>query len=165
VPGEIHCGDFFDPPAAWRDRFDVVFSFGVVEHFQDTAACLEALRSFLKPGGMIVTVIPNMRGLPGLLQATLDRRVFDIHVPMSREMLAQAHERAGFVQVHAEYFLTINLSALNAECRRSSWYFGPLTRAQSWVSKAVWVVEDATGLDVPNRITSPYVNCIAHRPG
>jgi 2-polyprenyl-3-methyl-5-hydroxy-6-metoxy-1,4-benzoquinol methylase len=164
VPGEIFCADLFDPPAALHGRFDVVFSYGVAEHFEDTAACLRAFKRFIKPGGMIVTVIPNMLGLPGRLQAIIDPRVFDIHVPLSLAALADAHERAGFDQVHAEYFMSINLSAVNMESLRSRWFFEVVSRLRSWVSKAVWIIEDATSLPRPNRVTAPYLNCVGRLP-
>ena len=50
VEGEVICADFFAPPSRLRNAFDVVVSFGVVEHFENTSACLQAIGEFLKPG-------------------------------------------------------------------------------------------------------------------
>jgi 2-polyprenyl-3-methyl-5-hydroxy-6-metoxy-1,4-benzoquinol methylase len=47
--------------------FDVVISFGLVEHFEDTDACLKAINKFLAPKGLLITFIPNMVGFTGFL--------------------------------------------------------------------------------------------------
>ena len=36
VKGDIVCADFFSPPESMIEEFDVVISFGVLEHFEDT---------------------------------------------------------------------------------------------------------------------------------
>jgi len=63
----IVCGELFGPPPWMQEMFDIVMSWGVIEHFEDTAGCLQACSRFLKPGGTMITVIPNMCGIPGLL--------------------------------------------------------------------------------------------------
>ena len=63
VEGRIVEGDLFSPPEDLLEAFDVVVSFGLVEHFDDTTAATEALGRFLVPGGTLVTVIPNHRGI------------------------------------------------------------------------------------------------------
>src|SRR6478736_1896451 len=75
VAGEVVCADLFAPPAAQVGRFDVVFSFGVVEHFTDTTACIRALAALVAPGGRLITVVPNMNGTTGWLQKMVDRAV------------------------------------------------------------------------------------------
>ena len=77
----------FDPPDDMKGQYDLVMSFGVVEHFKDTTACLKACAAFVKPGGQMFTMIPNMTGLVGSLQKIIDRNVYDIHVPLSCKML------------------------------------------------------------------------------
>ena len=72
VEGQIFHGDMFDPPAHLKGKFDVVFSNGLVEHFEDTKKAVSACASFLKPGGMMVTLIPNLSGMLGPLQQILD---------------------------------------------------------------------------------------------
>lgn len=64
VDGMVICGDFFSheiPPAS----YDVVASFGFIEHFKDRTAVLKCEDELLKPGGWIITAWPNLRGLPG----------------------------------------------------------------------------------------------------
>jgi len=40
-------------------RFDVVTCFQVIEHLEDTASCLRAIRRALKPGGIALFTTPN----------------------------------------------------------------------------------------------------------
>ena len=91
IAGEIVLGDFFNPPKEMYKKFDVVVSFGVVEHFQETAECLKALRKYLKPGGIIITVIPNMAGLIGTLQRILNKKIYDIPVSYTHLYITCGH--------------------------------------------------------------------------
>lgn len=77
VPSQIICSDFFEPPPEMLAAFDVVVSFGVVEHFTDTQSSLSRFANFLRPGGLMITTVPNMWGLAGLAQSVLARDVFD----------------------------------------------------------------------------------------
>ena len=85
VNGKIVCADFFSPPGSMLKAFDVVVSFGVLEHFEDTTACIAAFSKFLKPGGLLITNIPNLCGLNGLIQKMINRSIFDIHVPLDKK--------------------------------------------------------------------------------
>jgi SAM-dependent methyltransferase len=163
VSGEVVQCDFREPPAPLRSAFDIVFSFGVIEHFTDTATALRACAAYLKPGGIIITLVPNMNGIPGWMQRWLDRKIFDIHVPLDFQALTRAHATAGLDVVACEYLLFINLNVVNAEGRRQRWFYRPFVRVRSWVSKSVWILEDAFVQFPVNRLTSPYVGCVALR--
>jgi 2-polyprenyl-3-methyl-5-hydroxy-6-metoxy-1,4-benzoquinol methylase len=168
VPGEVTCADLFAPPDSLLDRFDVVFSGGVVEHFDDTAGCLRAVTRMLRPGGMALTVVPNMTGPLGLIQRVLDRSVYDMHVPLDAEALAEAHRAAGLVGVSSEYLLFANTGILNTDelppsilttAKRAL-----LLRPLAALTLALWSVEEAGVSLPPNRWSSPYVICTARKP-
>lgn len=167
TPGNILCADFFNPPSDLIGRFHVLASFGVVEHFKDTKACITALSRFLHPNGIMITSIPNMTGLIGSLQKIVNRDIYDIHVPMNREQLRAAHETNQLEVFSCDYFLsnefwTVNPGQLNPASFRS--VFGHRTvRCLGTVSRAIWALEEA-GLKLPaSRIFSPYIVCIAKR--
>ncbi len=160
VEGRIVKADLFDPPADLVGAFDVVLSNGVVEHFEDTAGVLRAMARFAKPGGRVVTVVPNMHGAPGAVQRVLDRDVFDVHVPLSRERLRAANEEAGLRVEIAEYHFFVNFGVCNvpesargagATARRA------LHKALVDASRLVWVLETHTRPLPANRFLSPYV--------
>lgn len=53
-------GDFF--AMAREETFDVVFNFGVIEHFLDDAqrrTAWQKMRDFARPGGWVVSVVPS----------------------------------------------------------------------------------------------------------
>jgi len=164
VEGEISCADFFSPASELIGAFDVVVSFGVAEHFQNTSECLAAFARFLKPGGLLLTNIPNLTGLNGSLQKRLNRPVFDIHVVMSREGLAGVHRRAGLEVITCDYFLSVSFGVVNVERWKGEFRYVVVTRLSSWISKLTWCIDAAFPVVRPNRWTSPYINCLGRKP-
>lgn len=63
----IHA-DVFDETfqTKWSEGFNVVVSYGFIEHFEDPAHALRAHVNLLAPGGYLVCSIPNLRGLAGM---------------------------------------------------------------------------------------------------
>lgn len=163
ITGEIHHGDMFDPPAALLEQFDVVCSFGLVEHFADTAAAIHACSRFCKPGGVIFTLIPNMTGVNGFFYKLLNRAVFETHVPLKLEHLQQAHAKAGLVPVVSSYLL--GLPGILDPNRQEPVLWRRLFRfVVSRMSQFVWWFEER-GAGVPeNGLTSPYIVCVARVP-
>lgn len=162
VVGEVVCADFFNPPALLLGAFDVVVSFGVVEHFDDTSACLAAFAKCLKPGGMLITNIPNMSGLIGKLQKLINRPVYDIHVPLDVYALSAAHPPSCDV-IACRYFLFANWSVVNLADVGGRLVQEVFRRGQSWFSKGCWILERWVPIMRPNRLTSPYIHCVARK--
>lgn len=164
TPARIVCANLFSPPPDLTAAFDVVVSFGVVEHFDDTVAALSALTRFLRAGGRIITLIPNLRGIYGLLQRAVNRPVYDMHVPLSRDELVRAHTAAGLSVRWSSYVLGANLCALNIEnLRQRPRLYAAGDRWRWRASKACWLIESVLPLDITNRWTSPYVVVAADR--
>jgi 2-polyprenyl-3-methyl-5-hydroxy-6-metoxy-1,4-benzoquinol methylase len=168
VEAEVICADFFCPPEAMLGTFDVAVSFGVVEHFDDTASCLRAVSSFLKPGGTLITNIPNMVGWVGLLQKTLNRPVYEIHNLIDPASLRTSHEQAGLEVLECGHFLSTNFGVVNLIGISTNTAAGFLKKCLlgflSRVSVLVWLIERRTGAFPPNRFSSPYINCISRKP-
>jgi cyclopropane fatty-acyl-phospholipid synthase-like methyltransferase len=163
VDGEIVFADIFRPPPDLLNHFDYVVSFGVVEHFEATHDCLKACAEFLKPGGTMITVIPNMNGLVGWLQKCLAREIYDIHVPLDVRTLQRAHEVAGLNILACEYFCFLNFGVLNLNRIRQFFLGLWLSRALNTISAATWILE-RMGIRLPaNRLTSSYVICVSKK--
>ncbi len=161
TPGEIICADLFAPPDELLGKFDLVVSFGVVEHFTDTADCLKSCAAFLKPGGMLLTLVPNIPSIIGLIQKYVDRAIYDVHVPLTKKMFIEAHEKSLLNIEYCDYFMFINLSIINSDAfslrHLNKWFRHFL----SGISKIFWILEKY-GIRMPkNRFTSPYLIALA----
>lgn len=167
VDAEVVCADFFSPPENMLGAFDVVVSFGVVEHFDDTAACLKAVASLLKPGGMLITNIPNMVGWIGSIQKLVNRPVYDIHQLIDPARLREAHEQAGLEVLECDYFVCTSFGVNNLIGISTRTVTGFLKRIflsiLSRTSMLVWLIENKTSAFPPYRFSSPYINCIARK--
>jgi len=163
--GRVILADFFNPPSDLIGQFDALFSNGVVEHFDDTRACIEAFGRFLAPRGRMVTIIPNMTGVPGFLQKQLNRPVYDKHVPLDSIQLRQAHVGAGLEVLDAGYLISTNFGVLNLtglSTTNLSWAAKRLLLAAlARVSLLGWLAEPRLR---PVQSWAGYVYCVAELP-
>ncbi len=160
VSGDIRQGDMFDPPSAFQGHFDIVFSMGLLEHFTDTATAIAAAKRFLRPGGLMLSVIPNMTRLPGWLQRHLHPVLYDVHVPLDQEALAAAHAEAGLEVLDSSYLMTLNLYVLQYRNERSLVGFA-LRGFRAAFMRLLWWIERTAGRSWPSATFSPYVLCVA----
>lgn len=168
VTGRIACADLFIPPRDMLESFDAVTSFGVVEHFTDTDTCIRAVAVFARRGGLVLTMIPNMRGLPGMIQKALNRKVYEAHVPLTPERLRDAHIRAGLTVAEARYVLSTNFGVVNLvglDPKRLSTRLKRLTlQVLNLFSATIWTIERIVRRELPaSRLLSPYVLVMARR--
>ena len=113
VEGNVMCASFFTPSKEMVEVFDVVVSFAVTEQFDDTKACTQALSAFLKPGGMLITTVPNLKGFIGMLQKSLNKPPYDIRLPIGMDVLLDAHESSELEIPSSGYFLFAYLGGIN----------------------------------------------------
>ena len=168
IEGTVICGDLLDAPKEVLGSFDVVVSFGLVEHFEDTVDCVRALARCAKPGGVVFTCIPNMTGMVGLVQRLLNRAVYDIHVPIKAGRLGEAHRDAGCELLECEYFVatSFGVCSLNGIPQEGvGWTVRKGTkRILESFSLCAWLLEKAIGTLPEKGVLSPYVNCLARKP-
>ena len=163
VTGDIRRTDLFNPPDDLKNRFDLVYTNGLVEHFEDTAACLRHCAAFARAGGHIVTFIPNLSGALGAAQKVVDRAIYDIHVPMNLAQLKKAHEDAGLEIIDAAYIMPLNTYMLNATRFRDGFWRIPVRVAQALPARLAYLCERA-GIKLPaSRALSAYIYVIARR--
>jgi 2-polyprenyl-3-methyl-5-hydroxy-6-metoxy-1,4-benzoquinol methylase len=168
VPGEVVREDLFAPPPRLVEQFDVAASFGVAEHFDDTSAIIAAIAKYVRPGGVVFTLVPNVTRSIGWLQQLLHRPVYDIHVPLDRSALARAHRDAGLAIQECRYLLPtyFGVCNLHGQDERSRWHklkkrtLDVLTSA----SLDVLRLSDRIGGIPETQLFSPFVVCIAKKP-
>ena len=66
LEGDLRCEDAFSTSFA-QDSFDLVYSFGVIEHFTDSREIIFRHLLLARPGGKVLMVIPNFGGVQGRL--------------------------------------------------------------------------------------------------
>lgn len=81
VPGEIYTADITSGTDLPPHLYDVVVSFGVIEHFADPAAIVQRHVELLKPGGTLILNVPNLAGRINhwLLRAARMQSLIDVH--------------------------------------------------------------------------------------
>jgi SAM-dependent methyltransferase len=157
---QIVCGDLFNPPASMLGAFDLVTSFGLVEHFQNTADCIRECSRFLKPHGAIITLIPNMHGVTGFLQKHMSRVIFDKHVPLDLEQLACAHREAQLVELRAAYLVPFNFGVVNPGNFATPMIRTLVSKCGNGFTALLGVLHEAGVPLKPNRFTSPFIVCV-----
>lgn len=164
VEGTILCRDAFnaDLNADLAGRFDLVFSLGVVEHLPNVSAQLAVLAGYLKPGGRIITLVPNLQGINWALQRFASLRVLNAHIVYTTETLRAVHEDAGLLIMEAGYlgflngFLSSSLGATGVRQRVHHLCCRSLA-----IAAAVW---NRTGFPMPEwRWMAPLVFVVGAR--
>jgi 2-polyprenyl-3-methyl-5-hydroxy-6-metoxy-1,4-benzoquinol methylase len=157
--------DFLQERSNTTPRFDLVISFGVVEHFESLEDVLRAMRKYLAQDGRVFTVIPNMSGLLGLLTKRFSQSIYFAHNPHTLERLVAGHESAGFSISSAGYLGSTNFGVLSAAVTRKA---GAAYHAYLWLtrlSKAIFYLEEKI-VDLPaTQFFSPYIYCIGKKQG
>lgn len=100
IPSNIIVGDFFDytPP---ERRYPLVFSAGFIEHFDDLKSTVKRICEASER--YVVTLVPNMFGINGLISRSLRQEVYDAHRKINTQMLQSLHEDAGLRTLFCDY--------------------------------------------------------------
>lgn len=167
VRGEILCRDAFDADSN-RDlieKFDLIYSMGVMEHFDDAAERLAILSRYLKPGARILTSVPNLQGVNWLLQRYASLERLQMHVVYSAKRLAEIHRLAGFETLVSGYagFYDGFLSAADGQtaARRQK-----LHARLCWVSNMAaeaWIRTWRGRFTPELKWVAPHVFCVCRR--
>jgi 2-polyprenyl-3-methyl-5-hydroxy-6-metoxy-1,4-benzoquinol methylase len=75
---DLRCEDFFSTTFQ-SGTFDVVCSFGFIEHFDDPRDAVRRHALLLKPGGLALIAVPNYGGIYGVLQKYFDPPNLELH--------------------------------------------------------------------------------------
>lgn len=80
-PDHVIFGDILDESLASRlaNRFDIVYSAGLIEHFEDPSELIAQHIRLASEGGFIVISIPNFQGINGKILRLVDPELLDKH--------------------------------------------------------------------------------------
>ena len=140
----------FVPPR----RYDLVFSQGFVEHFDDYKLVVQKHEALAAPGGLVVIIVPNLTHLHRVLCGYFSPEILSVHrFPlMHEEVLRMTLEGTGLEVLHCEYHRT----------------FRPPYRLPRPVDLCSRAVQKGLRLlrldDIGNRFASPYLISISRKP-
>jgi SAM-dependent methyltransferase len=139
------------------DKYDMVLSFGLIEHFKDTKAIIETHLPFLKTGGTLFITLPNFKSINGWVQRKFDLENYNKHYIecMDPDLLANYCKQLGLTEVESYYHGKFSMwlenkgtqSALAKAFVKSLWFAGKvLTKIAPFESKALspYIVVKAT---------------------
>lgn len=72
---ELHVADVIERMRELEGRFDLIVSWQVLEHVKPLAAAIDNLRSYLRPGGLLVAQMSGKLSPFGLVNAVVPQRV------------------------------------------------------------------------------------------
>jgi 2-polyprenyl-3-methyl-5-hydroxy-6-metoxy-1,4-benzoquinol methylase len=162
VNGKIVQEDLFNPSSELLHNFDIVFSFGLVEHFNPISYAISNCSKFLKNNGIMITIIPNLKGIYGLIQKKIDIDIYDAHKPADLMEFIQEHKKADLEIIKSQYIIFLNLGMLNIEKikKNSPLLWKILKTIRGTADIFFWYAEKKIpDIFVPNKTFSPYIIC------
>jgi len=167
--GEIICKDIFDDNCTDGKKYDIVFSYGVIEHFDKPEDIIRIFSSFLNPGGLMITLVPNLNGSMGWLSRMFIPDIYKMHRVISKEDLENYHLKNELRSRKTDYAGTFTLAVLPL-VRSSHW----LLRKNSIQGRISLFLFDGFdklisksfkwfGINSPTKSFSPYIISIAEK--
>ena len=163
IAGEIFHQDLFCPEPRQLARFDLVFSNGVVEHFEDPGTVLHRMAAYLKPGGLMITIVPNLAGWLGGLQKLISPEVMAIHRPLTREELVEAHVAAGLMPHFCVYLAFLHFSVVNPGARWLGWRKSCVFKSLKGATVLARTIRQLYPRLPSDRRTAGYIVCLAEK--
>jgi SAM-dependent methyltransferase len=163
VPGEIHEQDLFAENPDLEETADILFSKVFIEHFEDTVGTLVRMRNLMKPGGLIITIIPNFTGWLGRIQERVNPDVYRIHIIMDLQDVVRLHREAGFEVAEAPYFGSV-ASEVAKYPTPTPFRLSVLRKTLKKITKTCWLVFRATGWHPETQRLSPYIAYVGRLP-
>ncbi len=143
-----------------HEQYDIVVSFGFLEHFPNWKDMLAKHIELVKPGGYLVVSVPNLRNFQYHLHKWLDPEFENEQVVESTnlETLRGAVNEDGLTVVHAGYYQTFQFFCHHRQVPRNF-----LRRYSIDTLRLIGAFFTRTGINIPNRNFSPQVVCIAKK--
>jgi len=134
------------------EKYDMVLSFGLIEHFADTRAIIQTHLPLLNPGGTLFITLPNFTGVNGWLQRNFDPDNYGKHniASMDLGLLRQIYTDLGLTEIVVHYHGRFSVWLENREST-SAW--------AKFVMKTVWIVGKMITKVIPfeSKLLSPYI--------
>jgi 2-polyprenyl-3-methyl-5-hydroxy-6-metoxy-1,4-benzoquinol methylase len=162
MEGAILCEDIFQTSFE-EESFDIVYSMGLIEHFENPAEVIDAHIKLLKRGGILIITIPNFRdSLYLTLNKILgkEKRLLETHnlSIMDKKVLNELFQGKDIKILFLDYFGPIDLAPVLSSI--SSIKSKPLLYTMHIVNQ---IMGYATFFVPSSRHLSPYLVLIAEK--
>lgn len=164
---KVLSGDICDTPftAQYVDNFDVVYSGGLIEHFSNPAEIVGHHFRLVKPDGLLIITIPNLRSMYGPLTRLIDPERYAIHnvdimtIPTFRALFSGLDGDMKFLG----YMGFVDFDLVQSSSTRWGRFLGPILSKLNLLANvaARYVL---LGHAPENRLTSPYLVAVLHKP-
>ncbi len=154
--GRLINGDFLSLTP--EEKYDVVCSFGFLEHFSDPEDIIRKSTEFLRPGGTLVISCPNFAGAQFIMHHWLDRENLQNHNirAMDLGLWRRVLEKSGMRILFQGYYGTFGF--WTAYSLKDSY----LKRAVAYSISRIAQAADSL-IHYPNALFSPSMVSFSHR--
>ena len=167
VDAKIHCEDIFTYIKSHTFEYDFIYSMGLLEHFTEPGMVLEEMKRLLKPGGKMLTILPNLRGMYTPIARVASPKLLATHQVIIPSALKELHQSVGLDVTEFGYTGgPLKLSVVDYSPWRS--VIGKI--GHEVLCKCVNLTDIAIGnllstLGIPNQqLSSPYVYSLCAKP-
>lgn len=102
---DFYSGDILNFDLDKIEKKSLLLSFGLLEHFENPSAILSRWSEILKPGGLVVSSIPNLTSVNAKLLAKFDPELWNQHIVSTPKALDSFHQQAGLEIVKAANYV------------------------------------------------------------
>jgi len=123
IPTIVYQADLFNNSIK-KEEYDVVFSAGFIEHFDNPTLAIKKHLELLKKGGYLIIEIPNLRGFNYFFQKLASKSVLEMHNTeiMNVTFFEELSEEFDVERIDINYVGKINFGIFVG--RKSVLYFG-----------------------------------------
>ena len=163
-PENVIHSDFFAESfqEKYKEFFDIVISGGFIEHFNDVGRVIDHHLRLLAPGGQLIILIPNLRGLNYWSTWLLAPDVLPAHnlSLMDLKRFDSEFQRSDLRKTFCGYFggISLLLSDLDRKTGAARILAPVMRKAQLALDMATYAMFD--GRSCRNRFLSPYLGFI-----
>lgn len=167
VPGNIICCDFFEFADNCNNSFDLIISFGFIEHFTDPSIPLRQMHQMTTPGGIVLATVPNIKGVYGTIQQIIGGEILNEHIPMDHRDISNFFNESSLQDVSsgyvggALYLSVVNYHAVQSKILRRM--YPVIARVARGIDLSIGLLLRKAGLSINNSLTSPYVYAVGHK--
>ena len=119
-PNNVILADFFSDEfqEKYKNHFDIVSSFGFIEHFDDCENVVDKHLNLLKKDGYLLITIPNFRGFVNFnLLRFFNKEIIEIHnlEIMDDKKFEKLFDMEGLTKLYCDYYGVFTFRLFNTE--------------------------------------------------